>query len=36
VLKAGKLGERTIGKDGEIILGPPFTFDAANIDQFDF
>ena len=32
----GKLGERTIGKDGEIILGPPFTFDAANIDQFDF
>ncbi|GAA3802311.1 rhamnose ABC transporter substrate-binding protein [Sphaerisporangium flaviroseum] len=36
VLKAGKLGERTIGKDGEIILGPPFTFEASNIDQFDF
>ncbi|WP_329082279.1 MULTISPECIES: hypothetical protein [unclassified Streptosporangium] len=36
VLKAGRLGERTIGKDGEIILGPPFTFDASNIDQFDF
>ncbi|WP_248966030.1 rhamnose ABC transporter substrate-binding protein [Sphaerisporangium perillae] len=34
--KAGKLGEKTIGKDGEIILGPPFTFDASNIDQFDF
>ncbi|MER6949314.1 rhamnose ABC transporter substrate-binding protein [Nonomuraea sp. NPDC000554] len=34
--KAGKLGERTIGKNGEIILGPPFTFDAATIDQFDF
>ncbi|WP_214324595.1 rhamnose ABC transporter substrate-binding protein [Nonomuraea sediminis] len=34
--KAGKLGSRTIGKDGEIILGPPFTFDASNIDQFDF
>ncbi|WP_219462296.1 rhamnose ABC transporter substrate-binding protein [Nonomuraea rhizosphaerae] len=34
--KAGKLGERTIGKQGEVILGPPFTFDAANIDQFDF
>ncbi|MBN6052223.1 rhamnose ABC transporter substrate-binding protein, partial [Nonomuraea sp. RK-328] len=34
--KAGKLGERTIGADGEVILGPPFTFEAANIDQFDF
>ncbi|MEV0596034.1 rhamnose ABC transporter substrate-binding protein [Nonomuraea cavernae] len=34
--KAGKLGERTIGKNGEVILGPPFTFEAANIDQFDF
>jgi rhamnose ABC transporter rhamnose-binding protein len=34
--KAGKLGERTIGKDGEVILGPPFTFDAGNIDQFDY
>jgi rhamnose transport system substrate-binding protein len=34
--KAGKLGERTIGKQGEVILGPPFTFDAANIDQFDY
>jgi rhamnose transport system substrate-binding protein len=36
VLKAGKLGERTIGKDGEIILGPPTTFDKDNIDDFDF
>jgi rhamnose transport system substrate-binding protein len=35
-LKAGKLGERTIGAKGEIILGPPFTFDASNIDEFDF
>ncbi|MFC6085324.1 rhamnose ABC transporter substrate-binding protein [Sphaerisporangium aureirubrum] len=35
-LKAGRLGERTIGKNGEIILGPPFTFDASNIDEFDF
>ncbi|MEU8269777.1 rhamnose ABC transporter substrate-binding protein [Sphaerisporangium sp. NPDC049002] len=34
--KAGKLGEKTIGEDGEIILGPPFTFEASNIDQFDF
>ena len=34
--KAGKLGEYTVGKDGEIILGPPTGFTAANIDQFDF
>jgi rhamnose transport system substrate-binding protein len=34
--KAGKLGERSIGKDGEIILGPPTTFDASNIDNFNF
>lgn len=34
--KAGKLGERTIGKDGEVILGPPTTFDKNNIDQYDF
>ncbi|MEX3959206.1 rhamnose ABC transporter substrate-binding protein [Trinickia sp. EG282A] len=33
---AGKLGKRTIGKDGEIILGPPTTFDASNIDNFNF
>ncbi|MDX6743881.1 rhamnose ABC transporter substrate-binding protein [Actinocorallia sp. A-T 12471] len=36
VLKAGKLGERTIGANGEIILGEPFTFDKSNIDEFDF
>jgi rhamnose transport system substrate-binding protein len=36
VLKAGKLGERTIGKNGEIILGPPTTFNAQNIDQYNF
>jgi len=34
--KAGKLGERTIGPKGEIILGPPFTFEASNITDFDF
>jgi rhamnose transport system substrate-binding protein len=33
---AGKLGEYTIGKDGEIVLGPPTEFTAANIDQFNF
>lgn len=35
-LKAGKLGERKIGKNGEIILGPPTNFNADNIDDFDF
>jgi rhamnose transport system substrate-binding protein len=36
VVKAGKLGSRTIGKNGEIILGPPTTFTADNIDQYNF
>jgi rhamnose transport system substrate-binding protein len=35
-LKAGKLGERKIGKKGEVILGPPTVFNAANIDKYDF
>lgn len=33
---AGKLGEYTIGEDGEIVLGPPTVFDSTNIDDFDF
>jgi rhamnose transport system substrate-binding protein len=33
---AGKLGEYTIGAEGEIVLGPPTVFTAENIDQFDF
>jgi rhamnose transport system substrate-binding protein len=33
---AGKLGEYTILANGEIILGPPTTFNAENIDDFDF
>lgn len=33
---AGKLGEYTIGTNGEIVLGPPTVFDANNIDQFNF
>jgi rhamnose transport system substrate-binding protein len=33
---AGKLGEKTVGADGQIVLGPPTEFTAANIDQFDF
>ena len=34
--KAGKLGERTIGANGEVILGPPTVFDAKNIDDYHF
>lgn len=34
--KAGKLGEYTIGKNGEIVLGPPTVFNSGNIDQFNF
>jgi rhamnose transport system substrate-binding protein len=34
--KAGKLGNKTIGADGEIVLGPPTTFNKDNIDKFDF
>lgn len=33
---AGKLGERVIGKNGEIILGPPTVFNAGNIDKYNF
>ena len=34
--KAGRLGDYTIGKNGEIVLGPLTTFNAKNIDQFNF
>jgi rhamnose transport system substrate-binding protein len=33
---AGKLGDYTIGKDGEIVLGLPTEFTADNIDKFNF
>ncbi|GID96633.1 rhamnose ABC transporter substrate-binding protein [Amorphoplanes digitatis] len=33
---AGKLKDYTVGADGEIVLGPPTEFTAANIDQFNF
>jgi rhamnose transport system substrate-binding protein len=32
----GKLGEYTIDENGEVLLGPPFVFDATNIDNFSF
>ncbi len=34
-LKAGRLGELEI-KGSEILLGPPFIYNAENIDNFDF
>jgi rhamnose transport system substrate-binding protein len=33
---AGKLGTFTIGADKTVLLGPPFTFNASNINQFNF
>lgn len=33
---AGRLGMFTVGKDGEVVLGKPFVYDASNIDQFNF
>jgi len=33
---AGKLGSFTIGAGEEVLLGPPFVFNAANINTFNF
>ena len=33
---AGKLGDYTVGKDGQVILGDPFVFDKDNIGDFNF
>ncbi len=33
---AGKLGEYTVGADETVVLGDPFTFNAGNVDQFNF
>ena len=34
--EAGDLGEREVGADGTVIVGPPTTFTADNIDDYDF
>jgi rhamnose transport system substrate-binding protein len=34
--EAGRLGEYTIGANGEIVLGPLTTFNKDNVDDFDF
>jgi rhamnose transport system substrate-binding protein len=33
---AGKLGTFTVGADKTVLLGPPFTFNASNINNFNF
>jgi rhamnose transport system substrate-binding protein len=33
---AGDMGNKQVGADGEVLLGPPTVFNKANIDQFDF
>jgi rhamnose transport system substrate-binding protein len=35
-IKAGKLGEFTVGNDGEVVYGRPLVFTKDNIDQFKF
>ena len=33
---AGKLGSFTIGADNTVLLGPPYVFNSANINNFNF
>ena len=33
---AGALGEKTVGADGLVVVGPPTTFTKDNIDEYDF
>ncbi len=33
---AGELGEKEVGDDGIVIVGPPTRFNADNIDDYDF
>lgn len=34
--EAGDLGEKEVGADGIVIVGPPTVFNADNIDDYDF
>ena len=34
--EAGELGEREVGENGVVIVGPPTVFNADNIDDCDF
>ncbi|MEV0949827.1 rhamnose ABC transporter substrate-binding protein [Promicromonospora sp. NPDC050249] len=33
---AGRLGEFTVGANGEVLLGEPYVYDESNIEDFDF
>ena len=33
---AGRLGSYTVDENGVVLLGPPFVFDAENVDNFKF
>ncbi len=33
---AGRLGKYKVGRNHTVLLGPPFVFNAANIDKFNF
>jgi rhamnose transport system substrate-binding protein len=33
---AGKLGDYTVGANGEVVLGPLFVFNKSNVDKFQF
>ncbi|MHA6511309.1 rhamnose ABC transporter substrate-binding protein [Tessaracoccus sp. Z1128] len=33
---AGEMGEREVGENGVVIVGPPVRFNAENIDEYDF
>lgn len=34
--EAGRLGTRTVGADGQIVLGPPLVFTRDNVGDYDF
>jgi rhamnose transport system substrate-binding protein len=34
--EAGHLGQRKVGKNGEVVLGPPLVFSKKNIDKYKF
>ncbi|UXM94897.1 rhamnose ABC transporter substrate-binding protein [Bartonella sp. HY329] len=33
-IDAGRMGELTVGDEGEVIMAPPFIYDKSNIDEF--
>jgi rhamnose transport system substrate-binding protein len=33
-VKMGRMGETTIGDDGQAAMGDPFVFDKSNVEEF--